>query len=87
MSATRPFGSRRTVWGFSGWFGADAAATILRRKEIDMEHDILIAGSMALATVLIALGLVWRLARAVREGPEPVTPAGMGSALRPTQGW
>ena len=33
-----------------------------------MEHDILIAGSMALATVLIALGLLWRLARAVRDG-------------------
>ena len=57
-----------------------------------MEHDILVAGLMALASVVAALALIWRIARAVREHqPEPVlavaTPSGTASALRPTQGW
>jgi len=53
-----------------------------------MEHDILVAGLMILATVGRALALLWRVARAVREhGERVVTPAGTVPALRPTQGW
>ena len=57
-----------------------------------MEHDIVIAGSMALASVIAALGLLWRIARAVREEPKlaaatPAIPSGTAPALPPTQGW
>jgi len=61
-----------------------------------MEHDILIAGLMALASVLASFALLWRVARAVREtqsAPEPqprrevATRAGTVPALRPAQGW
>ena len=54
-----------------------------------MEHDILIGGSMALASVIASLAIVFRIARAVREAPElePATASGRAPALRPTQGW
>jgi hypothetical protein len=53
-----------------------------------MEHDILVAGLMALASVVASLALLWRLARAVREdSAEAATPAGTAPALRPQQGW
>jgi hypothetical protein len=52
-----------------------------------MEHEIVVAGLMALASVAAALALLWRVARAVREQPESVTPSGTAPALRPTQGW
>jgi hypothetical protein len=62
------------------------AVTISARKEMSMEHDILVAGLMALASVVAALALLWRVARAVREQPESATPFGTAPALRPTQG-
>ena len=56
-----------------------------------MEHDIIIGGSMALASVIASLAIVFRIARAVREAPRvataPTTPSGMAPALRQTQGW
>jgi hypothetical protein len=82
---------RRAIRGFSGWPGLGAATTIsTHRKEItDMDHDLIIGGAMALASVIASLAIVLRIARVVREAPEiePVTPAGTVPALRPTQGW
>lgn len=56
-----------------------------------MEHDIIIGGSMALASVIASLAIVVRIARAVRETPQmataAATPSGTVPALRPTQGW
>ena len=55
-----------------------------------MEHDIMIGGSMALASVLASLAVVFRIARAVREAPHVVataTPDGTAPVLRPVQGW
>jgi hypothetical protein len=54
-----------------------------------MDNDILIAGLMALGTVLWLAGILWLIARATRETPrrpkvEPIEPA---PALRPTPGW
>ena len=56
-----------------------------------MEHDIIIGGSMALGSVIAALAIVFRIARAVREAPRvataPVTPSETAPALPPAQGW
>jgi hypothetical protein len=56
-----------------------------------MEHDIIIGGSMALASVIASLAIVFRVARAVREAPRvatvTATPSGTAPALRPTRGW
>jgi hypothetical protein len=56
-----------------------------------MEHDIIIGGLMALGSVIAALAIVYRVARAVRDAPQlapaAATPSGTASALRPTQGW
>jgi hypothetical protein len=52
-----------------------------------MEHDIIIGGSMALASVLVWFAIVLRIARAVREAPRLVTTPETAPALRPTSGW
>jgi hypothetical protein len=57
-----------------------------------METDILIAGLMALASVVAALGLVMKVARTLREGPaaqkrQKAKAPRTAPVLRPTSGW
>jgi hypothetical protein len=52
-----------------------------------MEHDIIIGGSMALASVIASLAIVFRIARTVREVPQVATASGTAPELRPVRGW
>jgi hypothetical protein len=54
-----------------------------------METDILIAGLMVIASVAAALGIIVKIARAVREEPrqQKVKARETASVLRPASGW
>jgi hypothetical protein len=55
-----------------------------------METDILIAGLMVLASVAVALGIIVKVARSVREEPRPqakVKRPETAPVLRPGSGW
>ena len=54
-----------------------------------METDILIAGSMVLASVAAALGVIVKVARAIREEPRrpKVKAPETAPVLRPASGW
>jgi hypothetical protein len=52
-----------------------------------MELDIVIAGSMALGSVVALLGIILSVARAVREAPDAGKRSPTAPALRPTSGW
>jgi hypothetical protein len=51
-----------------------------------METDILIAGLMAALSVAALLGIILKVARAVREEPRIKTPE-TAPVLRPVSGW
>ena len=53
-----------------------------------METDILIAALMVLASVVAALGIIVKVARATREEPRPkVKQPETAPVLRPASGW
>jgi hypothetical protein len=55
-----------------------------------MENDFLIAGSMALGSVLWLAAIIAVIVRATRETPMPAAPATTSEpapALRPAPGW
>jgi hypothetical protein len=52
-----------------------------------METDILIAGLMAALSVAALLGIILKVARAVREEPRKIKAPETRPALRPVSGW
>ena len=55
-----------------------------------MDNDFLIAGLMALGSVLWLAAIIVVIARATRETPKPAAPAAASEpapALRPAPGW